>query len=130
MRLGAYLVARVGNVRTLGDCAARRRLHNNNDDNDNDLDDDLDDRVEPLRGFVLVDVVGGGSILVANVGELLGGDLDDDDLDDDLDDNNDGRPLRTPGDLDDDNDLDDDDLDLDDNAGPLFLRLSDVLRRE
>jgi len=119
-------------------------LDDHNDDRRNlDDNDDRGDGVEPVFGFVRLDVVGLVAILVDHDERLFGGDLDDDDLDDhnhndnddDLDD--DGRPLRPfDNDLDDDNlDLDDDnldldDLDLDDDAGPVFLRLSDVLRRE
>ena len=152
MRVGSYSVARAGNLRTLGDYSNRRRLLGNRiDDDDNDLDhndhnadvdldDDRLDEFEPVFGFVRLDVVGLVAILVDHDERLFGGDLDDDNLDDDNDHNHnddlddDGRPLR-PFDNDlDHNDLDDvldlDDLDLDDDAGPVFLRVSDVLRIE
>ena len=137
-------------MRTLGDYPNRRRLlglvlDDNNDDLDDHNDavgfDDDDDRLDGLVAvfwFVRLDVVGLGSILDPHDVELCGlVDLDDDDdndddLDDDLDVDDDGRPLRANDHNDDDNDLDLDldDLDLDDNAGPVRLLLSDVLRRE
>lgn len=140
-------------MRTLGDYSNRRRLlgvglddHNDDLDDHNDavgVDDD-DDRLDGLVavfGFVRLDVVGVGSILVAHDEQLRGlVDLDDDDHNHNDDNHNDefdddGRPLRSNDDDLDDNDLDldldvVDDLDLDDDAGPVWLLLSDVLRRE
>lgn len=123
MWLGPYFVARVGDLCPLGNCAARRRLPND-DVNDDDLDhnNNLGNCGEPLFGLVSMDVAS-WQLLVVDVLELRGGDLDDDNLDDE----HDGRPVRATGDLDDDLDLDD--LDLDDNARSLSMFLPVAVRR-
>lgn len=142
-------------MRTLGDYSNRRRLLGNDDDLDDDLDhnddadgfdldDDRRDVLVAVFGFLFVDVVGLGAILDPHDERLFGRlDLDDhndddhNDHNDDVDLDNDGRPLRPNDDHNDDVDLDDlgdnldlDDLDIDDDAGPVWLLLSDVLRRE
>ncbi len=125
VRFGAHPVARVGNVRTVGDRANRRRLRNDRDHNNHNDDAEpvgLDATV--LRGLAL-DVVGVVKRVEFDDERLrIGNEYDHDD---NLDDNDDARPMRPCARDDDDHN---DDLDHDHNARDLCADLSTNLRND
>lgn len=103
----------------MGNCADRRRLFGFGVKCDHvNHDDDGLAKLEPLFWFVLVDVVGLCKLLVANVVDVFGRDVDHDDIDFD----HDGRPLRKA------RNVNHDDVDFHNDRGPVFLRVPDRVR--
>lgn len=115
MRFGPYPVARVGNVRTVGDRANRRRLRNDRDNHDDDNDAEPRGLDATVLRVVALDLVGVVERVEYHDERLRIG--NEHDHDHDLDDDNNARPVRPCA-----RDDDDHNDDLDDNHDARAVR--------